>query len=229
MSSRWPWVPAKMIAICRSITCGWYCPCLSSSTMRWPRASWSWVARSRSEPNWAKAASSRYWARSRRSLPATCRIALICAEPPTRETEMPDVDRGADARVEQVRLQVDLAVGDRDDVGRDVGRHVAELRLDDRQRGERAAAQLVVQLRRALEQPRVEIEHVARIRLAARRPPQQQRELAVRGRRAWRGRRRCRARGGRSRGSTRPSRSPRRARCTAAAPDRTRRPTTTVV
>src|SRR6266481_2820823 len=57
--------------------------------MRWPRASCSWVARSRSEPNWAKAASSRYWARSRRSLPAICRIALIWADPPTRETEMP--------------------------------------------------------------------------------------------------------------------------------------------
>ena len=73
--------------------------------MRWPRASCGWVALSRSEPNWAKAASSRYWARSRRSLPAICLIALICAEPPTRETEMPDVDRGADARVEEVRLQ----------------------------------------------------------------------------------------------------------------------------
>ena len=63
-----------------------------------------------------------------------------------------DVDGRAHARAEQVGLEEDLAVGDRDDVRRDVGRHVAGLRLDDRQRGERAAAELVVQLHRALEQ-----------------------------------------------------------------------------
>ena len=50
-----------------------------------------------------------------------------------------DVDRGTHAGEEQVGLEEDLAVGDRDDVRRDVGRHVAGLRLDDRQRGERAA------------------------------------------------------------------------------------------
>ena len=55
-----------------------------------------------------------------------------------------DVERGPLAGVEQVGLEEDLAVGDRDDVGRDVGRHVAGLRLDDRQRGDRAAAVLVV-------------------------------------------------------------------------------------
>ena len=42
------------------------------------------------------------------------------------------VDGGADARLEQVVLEEDLAVGDRDDVGRDVGRDVAGLGLDDR-------------------------------------------------------------------------------------------------
>ena len=57
--------------------------------IRWPRASWAWVALSRSEANCAKAASSRYWARSRRSVPATCFIAFVWALPPTRETEMP--------------------------------------------------------------------------------------------------------------------------------------------
>ena len=93
-----------------------------------------------------------------------------------------DVDRRADARVEQVGLQEDLAVGDRDDVGRDVGRDVAGLRLDHRQRRERAAALLVGELHRPLEQPRVEVEDVARVGLAARRAPQQQRHLPVGGR-----------------------------------------------
>ena len=90
-----------------------------------------------------------------------------------------DVDGRAHARAEQVALEEDLAVGDRDDVGRDVGRHVAGLRLDDRQRRQRAAAELVVQLHRALEQARVQVEDVARVGLAARRAAQQQRHLAV--------------------------------------------------
>ena len=94
-------------------------------------------------------------------------------------------DRGADvdgrphALVEQVGLQVDLAVGDRDDVGRDVGRDVVALGLDDRQAGQRAPAQVVGQLGAALQQPRVEVEHVTGVGLAAGRAAQQQRDLAV--------------------------------------------------
>jgi hypothetical protein len=179
-----------------------------------------------------------------------------------------DVDGGPDARVEEVALEEDLPVGDRDDVRRDVRRHVVRLRLDDRQRGQRAARirvfdDLVValggllfelalerldlvlalrvllgglfrglvlreelgvdeavdalgrevpplfarvhlavgaavravarghlgallhgvvdlgHLRRPLEQARVDEEHVARVRLAPRRPAQEQRELPV--------------------------------------------------
>ena len=40
--------------------------------------------------------------------------------------------------------------------------------------------ELLVQLRRALEQPGVQVEHVARVRLAARRPAQEQRDFTVR-------------------------------------------------
>jgi hypothetical protein len=71
-----------------------YCFCLSTSIRRAPRESWRWVAASRSDPNWANAASSRYCARSSFSVPATWRIALICAEPPTRLTEMPGCTAG---------------------------------------------------------------------------------------------------------------------------------------
>src|SRR5690606_30876310 len=91
-----------------------------------------------------------------------------------------DVDGRADTLVEQVGLEKDLAVGNRDDVGRNVGRKVAGLRLDDRQRRERPAAQLRVELCGALEQTGVQVEDVARIRLAARRTPQQQGDFAVR-------------------------------------------------
>ena len=90
-----------------------------------------------------------------------------------------DVDGGADTGVEQVGLQEALAVGDRDDVGRDVGRDVVGLGLDDRQAGHRAAAELVGQLRAALQQPGVQVEDVAGVGLAARRAAQQQRHGAV--------------------------------------------------
>ena len=89
------------------------------------------------------------------------------------------VEGGADARLEQVVLQVDLAVGDRDHVGGDVGRDVAGLGLDDREGGQRTAAVLVGQLGGPLEQAAVQVEHVARVGLAARRAAQQQRDLAV--------------------------------------------------
>ena len=49
------------------------------------------------------------------------------------------VHRGPDVGEEEVGRQEDLAVGDRDDVGRDVGRDVTRLGLDDRERRERAA------------------------------------------------------------------------------------------
>ena len=39
---------------------------------------------------------------------------------------------GTDALVEEIGFEEDLAVGDRDDVRRNVGGHVAGLRLDDR-------------------------------------------------------------------------------------------------
>src|SRR5256714_9568838 len=102
-----------------------------------------------------------------------------------------DVDRWAYAREEEIRLEEDLSVGDRDDVGRNVRRHVASLGLDDRERRERAAgledvrpidhARVLAQLRRALEEAGVQIEHVARVGLATRWPPQHQRQLSVRG------------------------------------------------
>src|ERR1700761_1696273 len=90
-----------------------------------------------------------------------------------------DVHRRADALEEQIGFKEDLAVGDRNDVGRNVGRHVVGLGFDDRQRGQRARTLILVELRRALEQAGVQIEHVARVGFAARRAAQQQRHLAV--------------------------------------------------
>ncbi len=90
------------------------------------------------------------------------------------------VHRRADAGVEEVRLQVDLAVGDGDDVGRDVGRNVAGLRLDHRQAGERTTAQVVREAGGALQQPGVQVEDIAGVGLAAGRAAHQQGDLTIR-------------------------------------------------
>ena len=72
-----------------SIESGEYWFCLKSSTMRWPRSSFFLVEASRSEPNWAKAYSSRNWARSSLVVPATDLMVLVWAAEPTRDTERP--------------------------------------------------------------------------------------------------------------------------------------------
>ena len=90
-----------------------------------------------------------------------------------------DVHGRTDALVEQIGFEIDLAVGDGNDVGRNVGRNVAGLRFDYRQRGQRSAAVLVAQLGGALQQARVEIENVSGIGFAARRTAQQKRDFAV--------------------------------------------------
>src|SRR3990170_1142389 len=68
---------------------------LQHPVRRWPRSSWCRVAASSSDvPNWAKAASSRYWARSKRMPPAILRIARAWAAPPTRDTDKPTLIAG---------------------------------------------------------------------------------------------------------------------------------------
>ena len=62
----------------------------------------------------------------------------LAADPRDR---LADIDRGQHAQLEQRRRQVDLSVGDGDQVGRNVGGDVLRLGLDDGQRGERAAAE----------------------------------------------------------------------------------------
>src|SRR3990172_9039031 len=100
----------------------------------------------------------------------------VPADPGNRQ---PDVHRRSHTGVEKVGLEIDLAVGDGDDVRRDVGGDVPGLRLDDRQRRQRPAPHGVGELGCALEQPRMQVEDVARVRLPPRRPAQQERELPV--------------------------------------------------
>ena len=91
-----------------------------------------------------------------------------------------DVDRRAHALMEQVGLEEDLAVGNRDDVRGNVGRQVAGLRFNDRQRCQRASAMLSIELGGSFEQARVQIEDVTWIRFAPRRPAQEQGNFTIR-------------------------------------------------
>ena len=152
MRSRKPFVAAKTARPGPRRSAGERSFWLSVATRRSPRASVRWVSASRSEPNWANASRSRYWESSSFRRPATFFIGAdlrVAAHARHRDA---DVDGRAHAREEELRLEEDLPVGDRDDVRRDVRRHVAGLRLDDRQRGQRAAAEVVVELDGALEQ-----------------------------------------------------------------------------
>jgi hypothetical protein len=71
-----------------------------------------------------------------RSEPAIFFIALVWALPPTRLTLMPTLMAGRTPAKNRVGLQINLAVGDADDVGRDVRRDFAFLGFDDRQGGQ---------------------------------------------------------------------------------------------
>ena len=60
----------------------------------------------------------------------------LCVTTHTRYRDT-DVDCGTDTLVEEVGFEEDLTVGDGDHVGRNVGRNVTGLRLDNRQCGQR--------------------------------------------------------------------------------------------
>ena len=64
-----------------------------------------------------------------------------------------DVHRRLLSLMEQPGVQRDLAVGDGDQVGGNVGAEIAGIGLGDRQRRQRAAALLLRQLGRPLQQP----------------------------------------------------------------------------
>ena len=153
--------------------------CLSSSTRRAPRASCDLEAASRSEPKAANASSSRYWARSRRRRPATLRIALTCAEPPTRETETPTLIAG---RTPELNRSVSRkhwpSVIEMTLVGMNAETSLPLVSMIGRPVIEPPPSSSR-ELRAALEQPRVQVEDVTGVGLATRRAAQQQRDRAV--------------------------------------------------
>ena len=79
-----------------------------------------------------------------------------------RET---DVDGGADTLVEKLSLQEDLAIGNGDDIGWNVGGHITSLGLNDGESSEGARAVGVVHLGCTLEETRMEIEDITGVGL----------------------------------------------------------------
>jgi hypothetical protein len=79
-----------------------------------------------------------------------------------RET---DIDGGADTLVEELSLQEDLTISDRDHIGGNVGRHITSLGLNYWERGEGTVAVVLVHLGGTLEKTRVEIEDITGVGL----------------------------------------------------------------
>ena len=72
-----------------------------------------------------------------------------------------------------------MPVSDRDHIGRDIGRHVIGLGFDNRQGGHGTGAEIIVHFGSALQQARMQKEHIPRIGFAPRRAAQQQRHLPI--------------------------------------------------
>ena len=91
------------------------------------------------------------------------------------------VHRGQLPEVKLLGVEHDLAIGDGDQVGRDVGGQVAGFGLGNRQGGERTAAALGREHGGALQQAGMQVEHIAGVGFAAGWLLHQQRQLAVGG------------------------------------------------
>ena len=91
-----------------------------------------------------------------------------------------NIDCRKDAKLEERRREINLPVGDGDEVCRDVGRDVLRLRLDDGQGRQRSASLRLFEMRGAFEQARMDEEDVARKGFAAWRTLEQQRQFTVR-------------------------------------------------
>ena len=80
--------------------------------------------------------------------PVDCPLRLA-ADPRHR---LPDIDGGQYAQSEQGRREEDLAVGDRDQVGGDIGGNILGLGFDDRQGREGTASEFIEQMCRPFQQ-----------------------------------------------------------------------------
>ena len=81
--------------------------------------------------------------------------------------------------MEQLRLEEDLSVRDRDHIRRDICRDITGLRFNDGQRGQRTTALGITELGRTLKQTAVQVKDIAGIGLASRGTADQQRKRTI--------------------------------------------------
>jgi hypothetical protein len=108
------------------------------------QAAAGWLA-SRSLPNAAKASSSRNWAMSRRRVPATCLHGFDLGGAADAGNGQTNVDGRANTGEKQGWFQINLAVGNGNNVGGNVGGNVAGLGFDDGQGGQGTGPELIAQ------------------------------------------------------------------------------------
>lgn len=90
-----------------------------------------------------------------------------------------DINGWSDTLIEELSLQEDLSISDRDDIGWDIGRHITSLGLDDRKSGEGSSAVRLVHLGSSLQQTGVKIEDITWVGLTTWWPSQQEGHLSV--------------------------------------------------
>ena len=78
----------------------------------------------------------------------------LCRAPDAGDGQ-PNVDRRSHTRIEQIGFQINLPVGNRNHIGRNISRDVTRLRFNDRQRRERSGTELIAEFGSPLKQTRV--------------------------------------------------------------------------
>jgi len=90
-----------------------------------------------------------------------------------------DVNGWADTLIEELSLQEDLAIGDGDHIGGDIGRHITSLCLNDGEGSEGAATEGLVHLGCTLKKAGVQVEHITGVGLTTGGSSQKERHLSV--------------------------------------------------
>ena len=90
-----------------------------------------------------------------------------------------DVDGRSDTLMEELGLEEDLAVGDGDDIGGDIGGHITSLGLNDGEGSQGAGTVALVHLGCALEETRMEIEDITWVSLTTGGSSEEQGHLTV--------------------------------------------------
>merc|ERR1719370_1221511 len=106
-------------------------------------------------------------------------MALVWAAEPTRLTDKPTLMAGTYTLVEQFSFQEDLSVGNRNDIGWNVSRHITSLGFDNWKSGEGTTSESFTHLGGSLKETGVEVEYITGESLTTGWTTEQQGHLSV--------------------------------------------------